>query len=329
MQLSKQQLRKMIEGSTVLGTGGGGRLDSAMSVLKELPTIELISADDLSDDDIVITAFGAGGLTKPKNTTEVLNKGLELLQKQLPKSIKAIVPVEIGPYSLAATFEIAAKLGVPVVDGDLVGYRSVPEIFIELVTLAGLSRCPLVFGNNAGDLTLLNNTDSPEHLEQIVRSFADESESNTFVLGYPYTKKQLLQCLAQNSVSYCMDIQGVLENDFKLVDEGLVLEDVKEELGGFTKGYLSVKCVEATYKIEFKNEYLVLLKNGFLQVTCPDFICVVNAESQLGLNNGDDNNGKRVKIYVRPAIAQWRTQDGLALFTPNKLGLDYSQKVIQ
>lgn len=329
MQLSKQQLRKIIEGSTVLGTGGGGRLDSAMAVLKELPSVELISAQDLEDDDIVITAYGAGGLTKPKNTSEVMNKGLELLQRQLPKPVKAIVPVEIGSYSLAAAFEIAAKLGVPVVDGDLVGYRSVPEIFIELVTLAGLSRCPLVFGNNAGDLVLLESTDSPERLEQIVRSFADESESNTFVLGYPYTKKQLIQCLAQDSVSYCMDMKSVLKNDFQLVDDGLVVEDVKEEVDGFTKGYLSVKGTGATYKIEFKNEYLVMLKNGTLQVTCPDFICVVDAESQLGLNNGDDNNGKRVNIYIRPAIARWRTKDGLALFTPEKLGLDYMQKVLK
>jgi len=284
--------------------------------------------DDLSNDDIVITAYGAGGLTKPKNTSQVMSKGLELLQRQLTKPIKAIVPVEIGSYSLAAAFEIAAKLGVPVVDGDLVGYRSVPEIFIELVTLAGLSRCPLVFGNNEGDTVLLDSASSPERLEQIIRSFADESQSNTFVLGYPYTKKQLMQCLAQDSVSYCLDMESVLKNDFQLVGEGLVVEDSKREVEGFTRGCLTIKAADATFKVEFKNEYLVLLKDGSVQVTCPDFICVVDAKSGLGLNNGDDNKGKRVKIYVRPAIAQWRTKDGLALFTPEKLDLDYEQKVL-
>jgi len=328
MQLSKQQLRKIIEGSTVLGTGGGGRLDSAMAVLKELPSIELISADDLNDDDIVITAYGASGLTKPKNTSQVMSKGLELLQRQLPKSIKAIVPVEIGSYSLAAAFEIASKLGVPVIDGDLVGYRSVPEIFIELVTLAGLSRSPLVFGNNEGDMVLLDSASSPERLEQIIRSFADESQSNTFVLGYPYTKKQLMQCLAKKSVSYCLDIKSVLENDFQLVGEGLVVEDEKQEIEGFTRGYLTVKTASATFKIEFKNEYLVLLKDGSVQVTCPDFICVVDTKTRLGLNNGYNNKGKRVTIYIRPAIKQWRTKAGLRLFAPEKLGLDYNQKVI-
>ncbi|MDQ5969824.1 MAG: uncharacterized protein QG593_341, partial [Patescibacteria group bacterium] len=248
MRLSKTQIRQIIRGSTILGTGGGGRLDSALSVIEKLPPIDLISFSDLNTDDIVITAYGAGGLTKPKSTKAAMARGLELLQKQLNRPIKAIVPVEIGPYSLAAAFEIAAKLGVPVVDGDLVGYRSVPEIYIELVTLANLPRCPLVFGNNEGDLVLLDETSSPESLEQIVRSFADESASNTFVLGYPYSRAQLNKCLARGSVSYCLEIERKLNKDFQLVGSGVVTEDAKEELDGFTKGYLSIKESKSSFR---------------------------------------------------------------------------------
>jgi DUF917 family protein len=328
MKLSKTQIRQIIESSTILGTGGGGRLDSAMSVIEKLPPMDLISFNDLGPDDIVITAYGAGGLTKPKNTTQVMTNGLELLQKQLGKPIKAIVPVEIGPYSLAAAFEIAAQLNIPVVDGDLVGYRSVPEIYIELVTLADLSRCPLVFGNNEGDLVLLDKASNPERLEQIIRSFADESVSNTFVLGYPYKKADLNKCLAKDSVSYCLTIKDELEKDFQLVCNGTVKEDVKKEQDGFTRGYLIVESKDSLYRVEFKNEYLVLLKGEDTVVTCPDFICVLDETNGLGINNGDDNTGKQVRIYVRPAIKEWRTKDGLGLFTPEKLGLSYKQKVM-
>lgn len=328
MKLSKQQQRTIIEGSTILGTGGGGRLDSALSTISKLPPVDLISFDDLKPDDIVITAYGAGGLTKPKNTNKAMNKGIELLQQRLGKPIRAIVPVEIGPYSIAAAFEIANTLKVPVIDGDLVGYRSVPEIFIELVTLANLSRCPLVFGNNEGDIVLLDETSSPEKLEQIIRSFADESLSNTFVLGYPYSKAQLGKCLARGSVSYCQQVKANLESDFQLVANGTVVDDSKEEVSGFTRGCLTIKANQSVYRVEFKNEYLVLLCNNEVVVTCPDFICVVDSNTGLGLNNGDDNVGKSVSIYVRPAIEQWRTENGLRLFTPEKLGLDYKQKVL-
>lgn len=329
MKLSKRQTQKIIKGSTILGTGGGGRLDSALSVIEKLAPPNLISFDDLNPDDIVITAYGAGGLTKPKSTTKTMIKGLNLLQQRLGKPIKAIIPVEIGPYSLAAAFEIAAQLDVPVVDGDLVGYRSVPEIYIELVTLADLSRCPLVFGNNEGDIVLLEETSSPERLEQIIRSFADESVSNTFVLGYPYSKIELDKCLAKGSVSYCQKVSSVLNEDFQFVGSGTVIKDVKEEVDGFTKGYIQVADSETTFKVEFKNEYLVLLKNEEVTVTCPDFICIVDQVTGLGLNNGEENTGKQVSIYVRPALGQWRTKQGLALFSPGKLGLDYQQKVLE
>jgi len=329
MKLNKEQIQEIIKGSTVLGTGGGGRLDSALSIIEKLPPSRLISFNDLDSDDVVITAYGAGGLTKPKNTTEIMAKGLDLLQQRLGKHIRAIVPVEIGPYSLAAAFEIAAQLSVPVVDGDLVGFRSVPEIYIELVTLANLSRCPLVFGSNEGDIVLLDEASSPERLEQIIRSFASESVSNTFVLGYPYSKAELEKCLAKGSVNYCQIMKDVLDEDFQLVGSGLVTEDVKEEVDGFTKGYLQIASCETTFRIEFKNEYLVLLKDNEVVVTCPDFICAVDQSTGLGLNNGDDNKGKQISIYVRPAIKQWRTKQGLALFSPGKLGLNYKQKVLE
>lgn len=329
MKLNKKQTEEIIKSSTILGTGGGGRLDSAMSVIKNIPPPTLISFDDLDSDDIVITAYGAGGLTKPKNTTQIMTKGLELLQQRLGKPIKAIVPVEIGPYSLAAAFEIAAQLGVPVVDGDLVGYRSVPDIYIELVTLANLSRCPLVFGNNEGDIVLLDEASSPERLEQIIRSFADESVSNTFVLGYPYFKQELSKCLAKDSVSYCLKMESKLDKEFDLIGSGIVTEDVKEEVDGFTRGCLLIKDSETMFQVEFKNEYLVLLKNKEVLVTCPDFICVVDQTTGLGLNNGDDNTGRKVTIYARPALKEWRTKQGLALFSPIKLGLNYQQKVLE
>lgn len=329
MKLNKKQVEEIIKGSTVLGTGGGGRLDSALSIIEKLPPLTLISFNDLDSDDIVITAYGAGGLTKPKNTTEMMTKGLDLLQQRLGKPIRAIVPVEIGPYSLAAAFEIAAQLSVPVVDGDLVGFRSVPEIYIELVTLADLSRCPLVFGNNEGDIVMLDEASSPERLEQIIRSFASESVSNTFVLGYPYSKAELKKCLAKGSVSYCQKMKNMLDKEFQLVGSGTVTEDAKEEVDGFTKGYVQIASREATFQIEFKNEYLVLLKDNEVIVTCPDFICAVDQSTGLGLNNGDDNKGKQISIYVRPAIKQWQTKQGLALFSPGKLGLNYNQKVLE
>lgn len=329
MKLNKQAIQDILQASTILGTGGGGRYDSAMKAVASLQSIELINAGDLAVDDIVITAYGAGGLTKPACDKAAIKRGLRLLEQNLGKKVRAIVPVEIGPYSLAMAFELASSLGVPILDGDLVGLRSVPEIYIELVTLAQLERCPLVFGNNAGDLMLMKSSESPESLELIIRNFADMSASNVFVLGYPMVKQQLTQCLTAESVSYCKDFESKLSSDFTFVAQGEVTADGKKEVDGFTEGSLRIEDGTDIYDVLFKNEYLVLLKNQKVLVTCPDFICVVDAKTKQGLNNGDDNLGKQVDIYMRPAIKQWRTKEGLALFSPKKLGLDYQQKILE
>lgn len=329
MRLDQVMMRKLLAGSTILGTGGGGRYDEALQRIEQLSAVELVSIDEVPADTLVVTAYGAGGLTKPKVSAKGLKNGLKLLQERLGKPIGAIVPVEIGPYSLAEAFWVAAQLQVPVVDADLVGYRSVPEIFIELVTLADLPRCPLVFGNSEGDLVLLESDSSPERLEQIVRSFADMSTSNTFVLGYPFSKAQLLKGAAQGSVSYCVDLSGKLSQDFRLVGKGRVVSDEKQEKDGFTRGRLQIKQANTTFTLEYKNEYLVLLQDGKLSLTCPDFICIIDDKTSLGLNNGEDNTGKQVSIYIRPAIAQWQTPAARALFSPKALGLNYQQKVLR
>lgn len=328
--VNNTKINEIIRGSTVLGTGGGGRYDSAIEAVKTIPSIELISYDELRDGDTIITVYGAGGLTKAANTESVIQQGLETLETRLGKPIKAVVPVEIGPFSLAMAFDLAVKLKLPVVDGDLVGFRSVPEIFIELVTLVDLPRTPLVFGNNAGDLLVLEKEASAESLERTIRAFSDQSESNTFVLGYPYTKEQLGKCLAKGSVSYCINIQQKLDEEFRLVDSGVVSTNSKKETGGFTQGSLKIKAASGTvYEAIFKNEYLVLLKDGATLVTCPDFICLVDEATGLGLNNGDSNVNKKVKIYAKAAIKEWRTKQGLALFSPCKLGLNYQQKIVE
>ena len=91
MKIDKEKLLEIIKGSTILGTGGGGRYDSALTVLDKLGMAEMIAFDELGDDDIVITAYGAGGLTKEKNSEKVILEGIALLQKQLSKVTWSVV----------------------------------------------------------------------------------------------------------------------------------------------------------------------------------------------------------------------------------------------
>src|SRR6185369_14103720 len=147
MQLTKSDIESVIRASTILGTGGGGRLDNAQKLLTaiNLEGLRLVPIVDLPSAGYVVTAYGIGGLTKSSVSQQVVRKRCqELLGERLDGPIIGVIPVEIGPGSLAQAIALATALDVPLVDGDLAGFRAVPEIFIELMTLAKLERCPMV-----------------------------------------------------------------------------------------------------------------------------------------------------------------------------------------
>lgn len=324
MQIANEEMKSILAGSTILGTGGGGRYDEALSIVEDVPAVELIDVSEFPESSLCITAYGAGGLTKPAVSHDTVIRTLEEYQS-LIGLVSAIVPVEIGPYSLAAAFQTANILDLPVVDGDLVGFRSVPEIFIERVTLADLNRCPLVVANEDKEMLWLDETESAFTIEKKVREFADISWSNTIVIGYPFLKSQLDRCLARSSVSYCTTLAKEIPSDFVLVNSGRVVNDAKQELNGFTVGELVIASGNTKSRVLYKNEYLVLIENSLVMATCPSLICVVDRDTGLGLNNGDENLGKEVDIWVKLAIDAWNTPEGLELFSPRSLGFDYEQ----
>jgi len=332
MKLTKQAVDKLLQQATILGTGGGGRLVNARKLLRRLTfkPVTLVSVADLPTTGCVVTAYGVGGLTKPAvDRPAIRQRCQELLSERLGQPIVGVIPVEMGPGSVAQAIALAIALDVPLVDGDLAGQRAVPEIFIELVTLAKQERCPMVLANAEGDFVILDKLSSPEKIETIARTFADMSASNALAVGYPLSKKQLLKSAAPGSVRYCLELGKKLSPDFTLVATGTVTADTKQDKGGFTVGRLKIAAENSTCTVEFKNEYMVLVKDATVLVTCPDLICVVDTQTGLGLNNGEDNLGKKVAIYIKPAVAPWQTAAGRKLFSPRALGLGYSQKVIK
>jgi len=47
-----------------------------------------------------------------------------------------------------------------------------------------------------------------------------------------------------------------------------------------------------------------------------------------GINNFEDNTGKKVAILAKKAIPIWRTNKGKKLFSPKTLGFNYKQKLL-
>jgi len=330
--MNKVQINDCLIGSSLLGTGGGGKLSSAFQVVQDVDEIGLVSKAEIDDDSLIVTAFGVGAMKKNSNLEEVVGRNIEVLKGHIKKDISFLVPVEIGPMSLAVIIYLSKRLEIPVLDGDLVGFRASPEVYLELLTLGSIDRCPIVASNNEGGVLLIERGDYKE-IEAKLRIFSVTSQSKVYVCGYPMTKSVLSGYLGVGSVSFSQEVGRGMKNDpqlaqFEYIDSGVIVDQIKDLRSGFTSGRYVISTKSDVYTVIYKNENIVLLKNDEVVFTCPDSILLFNVEEGVGVMNYEENVGMKVVIYGMKAVNLWRTKEGRQLFSPQSLGFEYEQVLL-
>lgn len=341
MKLRTVELKNILLGTSLLGTGGGGRFDVAQKVLQKISKpIELRPIDTIREEDLIVTAFMVGGLKKKGDLGNGAKRSIELLQKILKRKISYLIPVEIGPTAVLNLLYIASELNIPAIDGDLVGFRSAPEIYVEAITLNNVNRLPIAAVNLEGDQLILYQASSIEKIETILRDFSAQSKSEVYVAGYPVLKKQIKNYFGEGSVAFSLEIGKCLSEEREnflpslgrkgliFVDNGVIINQEEFDVKGFTSGKLLIKAPKNIYEVIYKNENIVLLKDKKVIVTSPDSIMLLDVVSKVGINNGEDNKNKKVYILVKKALAVWRIKKGRKLFSPRNLGLNYKQRLL-
>jgi DUF917 family protein len=94
------------------------------------------------------------------------------------------------------------------------------------------------------------------------------------------------------------------------------------------EGYVSQKL-----KVWYKNEFLIAWRNNTPVVTCPDSLCILDAETGRGMSNWVEDlkafTGRRVVVVGVPAAKIWMTKRGLEIFGPRHLGFDFDYTPIK
>lgn len=341
--LTKNQFGNIIEGANFLGTGGGGSIQEAAPLLKKITSsIQLIDITELKDTDLICTVFGVGG-KQVVDPVVAAQKAIDAFIKITNKKISAIVSVEIGAGSVASAIFSASSLNTPLLDSDIVGMRSSPEVFLETISLSNISRVPATVSDDKGNTAVLLNTTSIEQTEIFLRNFCIMTGGDAIVAGYPMTVKQAKKVLPKNSISESEKIGNLLtslktkkislgefykKTHVQEFTQGKIVKNVVTKIKGFESGSYEIKANGEIWTVLYKNENIVLLKNNKVVLTCPDSIILFDLDEIKGINNFENNKGKRVAILGRKAIPIWRTTKGKNLFTPEKLGFNYNQKLL-
>lgn len=341
MKLNKEEIISIIKGSSIFATGGGGSLEYALYLASKIESVNLVRLDDLQEDDCIFTAFAVGSISNEDNLDIYLENILNAknkLEAYVNKKFSGIIPVEIGPCSLAETFYLAYLMNIPVIDSDVVGGRCSPELFLETISLNNIDRTPLLYITKEKLSEIINEKD-PYNLENILRTVSANANSYVYVVGYPMKIKEAKDFLNKFSVSNCLPI-GKCKNIYELestlkcktVFFGTICSIDQNDMDGFIQGYINITGLGVfsgkEMNIYFKNENLIAWIDGDVVVSCPDLISIVN-----GSNTGVNNNClvKNIEVYVLAisAIKLWKTDKGIEIFCPKTFGFNIDYKPIQ
>jgi hypothetical protein len=329
--LAVKDYENLLTGSLYYGTGGGGSPKLARNIYRSLKKpVKLKKITDFTANAIFITTYTVGGLNQRSINRKIISQSLTIFQQLIRQKIAGIIPVEIGPLSLALAANLASNLDLPLIDADIVGGRSTPEVFLETITLFNIPRTPLLVINNQGKYQILKQSKNYLQEEKFLRQFAVKSGGSALVLGYPLTQTAAKKSLCQKTVSLAIKtgakiMQGKLVGQLLFQGKITAIKDIKQ--GGFTSKIVAIKNNQNRGKLYLKNENLIFWINDCPVLTCPDLIILLDLNNQ-PIYNLDLRKNLPVKVVGLPAQPLWRTKKGQKLFNPKLFGYNINQKLL-
>lgn len=299
IRLTKDILDAALAGGTILGGGGGGDAKKGRKyaeIAVDYTDLRLITADDLNDEDILLTASLVGAPNAPTQfmTPKDLAKTIEILQKNCDFHIGGIITNEQGGEATVNGWLQAAIMGLPVVDAPCNG-RAHPTGVMGSMNLHKLPDYQTVQACVGGNPETGNHIEcffegTIDHTSKMVRLASIEAGGLVAVARNPVKVSYAKENCALGGVSFAIETgkaflkgletsveEGIKELCRFLHGEILAKGPVKnfsiETTGGFDVGYAAVDGCEMT----FWNEYATAEKNGKRLATFPDLIMTINA----------------------------------------------------
>lgn len=347
-QIHVEDLRDMARGAAVLGTGGGGdpfvgRLLAEAAIRKHGP-VDLVDPLELDDDAVVIPTAYMGSpsvmLEKMPSGQEVIS-ALRALEDLIGRKATHTISIEAGGINSMIPFSAAAELGLPLVDADGMG-RAFPELQMLLPTLAGISATPMALGDERGNSVVMR-TIANRWAERFARSVTVDMGCSAAVTLYVLSGREVKDHMVHGTMTLCQRIGVAIREATqqhrdpvqaaadtmggRKLFQGKVIDIERGTKAGFNRGHAVLDGLAADlgakFELSFQNEHLVASRDGVVQASVPDLICVLDTDSGEPVTAETMRYGLRVSVIAAPCDARWRTPEGLALVGPAYFGYEH------
>ncbi|MFQ5794274.1 MAG: DUF917 domain-containing protein [Candidatus Bipolaricaulia bacterium] len=357
--LHRQELRDLLLGAAILGTGGGGSLKQGLEFTEEDLAagrrFQLMSLSELPDDALIASPYVCGSISPEEGkgsrsdpTIAACVTAFQELATYLNEKFSGVVATEIGGGNTAIALSVSARADVPIIDADPAG-RSVPELQHSTFCIHQVLIAPLAVVTPAGVVVIIKKVTDDSQAEKIARDLAVASGGQAGVTDHPARGAILKNSLIPGTLSTALEIgqsvrqarasgsdpvQAALDaGSGYLLFRGTLTQADWEIRAGFTVGQLTVQGGTGyeghRYEIWYKNEHIISWFDGEVDITAPDLICVLEAETGQPIINPNAQEEMQVAVIGYRAPDMWRSEEGLRLFGPKHFGYDIDYRVIE
>jgi DUF917 family protein len=344
-----QDCEDFVRGCLFMATGGGGRVQWGMGMLKEAleegVPLEWVDADDIPDDVWTVTAYGMGSIAPVSQETldeidrlglvdkfgdRSIEEAVKELGNYLGQPIGCLVAAELGAGNTPAPLVTAARLGIPVVDGDYAG-RAIPDEMQGTPYLYGKQSWPFASVDQWGNVAIVKYTVSPHMLERIGKMLAVAAYGKTTMAATPLPGREMKEIVIRGTLSKCLALGRAMRQAGEKGEdpinaalevsggwhlfEGVVTRKEWEDRDGYMFGTTHIQgrgdYAGQTLEVWFKNENHVSWLNGEAWVCSPDLLTLVYKESGEGTSNTLIKEGDKVAAVGMKGLEAFRTEFGL------------------
>ena len=332
--LNRQNLMDLVDGAAIFSAGGGGNPEVGYEIVDKLVegryAVRLVDPFDVPDDAATVNFACVGATTAVAYDGDAAVKTFQTLEEFLGKKAYATIPVELGGFNTLVAVDVAARLGLPVVDADGAG-RSVPEVHLKVYTIDGIPLAPMVVADpNAQNVVIVKETADSRSAERIARTLAAEWGHSAYTARRILTGKEVKTSPILHSLSRSIRVGALLRKEVDSVGavlreikgvklfEGTVDKVEKETKAGFTYTEVTLKGTSedkgSRFELRAKNEILVAYKDRKLVAMAPDIITSVDLQTGKCRTAEKTEKEDRLVVLGIPAPPKWRTTKGLELW---------------
>jgi DUF917 family protein len=337
-------------GSAILGSGGGGDPGNEMLIAQHAiecyGSVPLLDPDELTSEDWVLPVAMMGaplaGLEKLPSGREFICM-VEMIAQVCGKRPGVLMPAEIGGGNGFVALSIAKKLGMAVLDADLIG-RAFPKLQMTSCTVHNLSFSPVFLADSLGNTVMIEGKDAYT-LEHIARHVTVSMGSICAVGLCQMPGDMARQVVIPRTTTRAIElgramlrakgegkdvVEALLEEaDGVRLAEGVITTVTQSIKNGFLEGDVTLAAEEGTVQLLYQNEYLLALKNGDVLASTPDILMLLEKESASPVTSESLRYGLKVVLVAIPAPAIWQSRRGLELVGPQCFGFSFPYKPVR